>query len=103
MIRGLERFSGRVALVPGGSSGIGRATAVAFAQAGAAVVVSGRDDKKLEKTLALIGEIEGQGIAVRGDVSSVEDVERMVTESVSAFGRLDYAFNNAGILGTMGT
>ncbi len=97
-----NNLQGKVALVTGGGSGIGQATAVAFARAGASVVVSGRQPEKLQATLALIAEIGGRGVSVQADVSRAEDVERMVVEGVKAFGRIDCAFNNAGVLGTMG-
>jgi len=89
----------KVALVTGATSGIGRATAEAFAARGAAVAVAGRREAELA---SLVAAIEGQGgraLAVRTDVSVAADVERMVSQTVDAFGRLDYAVNNAGIEG----
>jgi len=91
----------RVALITGASSGIGRATALAFAANGAKVVVAARREEELA---ALVAEIEGQGgVAsfVKTDVSVSKDVERMVTHTVETYGRLDYAVNNAGIEGQL--
>src|SRR5262245_36682110 len=87
----------KVALVTGGTTGIGRATAVAFARAGARVVVSGRNASEGERTLELAHAAGGEARFVRADVSDPKEVERLVREAVQAFGRLDCAFNNAGI------
>jgi NAD(P)-dependent dehydrogenase (short-subunit alcohol dehydrogenase family) len=94
-----KRFVGRVALVTGASSGIGRAIAVAFAREGAAVVATGRRREQTEETLALVRAAGGDGLAVIGDCSLSADVQRMVSAAVTAFGRLDCAVNNAGIEG----
>ncbi len=92
------KLEGRVALITGGASGIGRATALLFAREGAAVAVVDLDGTG---ALAVAQEIEdegGQAIAVRCDVSQAVDCRRAVGEAVSAFGRLDVLFNNAGII-----
>ena len=91
----MARFTGKVALVTGGGSGIGRATALAFAAEGATVVVAGRSADALEQTMK---EIE-TGSAVQADVTRGDDVRRLVATVVERHGRLDIAFNNAGILG----
>ncbi|MCR6484635.1 glucose 1-dehydrogenase [Amycolatopsis sp. OK19-0408] len=91
------RFAGKVALVTGGGSGIGLATAKAFAAEGATVVVAGRDEQRLA---AAVKEIGGAASAVRVDVTDSADVARMVETVVARHGRLDVAFNNAGILGS---
>lgn len=94
-----HRFNGRVVLVTGASSGIGRTTAVAFGREGAKVAVSGRRREQLDETLSLIREAGGDGVSIVGDASSPADVQRMVETAVQTFGRLDSAFNNAGIEG----
>jgi NAD(P)-dependent dehydrogenase (short-subunit alcohol dehydrogenase family) len=95
-------LEGKVALVTGGGSGIGRASALAYANAGAKVVVSGRREKEALETVALIQKAGGQGLFVRADVSNEADVEHLVTKTLSTYGRLDIAFNNAGIEGEVG-
>lgn len=92
-----QRFPGKVALVTGGTTGIGRATAIAFAREGANVIVSGRREDEGEQTVALAREAGGQARFVRADVSKPEDVERLVREARAAWSRLDVVFNNAGI------
>ncbi|CAN5729751.1 SDR family oxidoreductase [soil metagenome] len=92
-------MTGKVALVTGGSSGIGRATALTFARAGAQVVATGLDPSDGEETVALIAEPGGQAIFIEADVTDAARVENMVRRTVDTYGRLDYAFNNAGISG----
>jgi NAD(P)-dependent dehydrogenase (short-subunit alcohol dehydrogenase family) len=96
------RFEGKVALVTGGSSGIGRAAALAFAREGARVAVADVLPAG-EETLAQIRTEAGEGIFVRADISSGADVEALVRTVVRQYGQLDAAFNNAGIEGTMAT
>jgi len=88
-------MQGKVALITGGTSGIGRATAHAFAEAGAKVVVAARGVERGQKTVGEILEGGGEAIFVQADVSRAGDVEHLVAETVSVFGRLDCAFNNA--------
>ena len=90
-------LDGKVALVTGGGSGIGRATAVAMAREGARVAVSDLSREGIEATVALINSAGGQSIAIAGDVTEETDVANMVARTVSAFGRIDCAFNNAGV------
>jgi NAD(P)-dependent dehydrogenase (short-subunit alcohol dehydrogenase family) len=93
----MATFSGKAALVTGGTSGIGKATAIAFAKAGAKVVLSGRREKE---GLAVVEEIKKTGgIAhfIQADVAKEADVKRLVEQTVAKFGRLDIAFNNAGV------
>ncbi|CAO4165456.1 SDR family NAD(P)-dependent oxidoreductase [Methylorubrum extorquens] len=93
----MGRFNGKVAFITGAASGIGRAAAIAFAKEGAQVAITDRTEEGLERLRA---EIEGNGgavIAIRCDVSLPEDVEAAVARTVERFGRLDCAFNNAGV------
>jgi NAD(P)-dependent dehydrogenase (short-subunit alcohol dehydrogenase family) len=92
-------LDGKVALVTGGTSGIGRETAVLFAKAGAKVVVAGRREQEGQETVELIRAAVGHSMFVRADVSKAADVEALVQKIVERFGRLDIAFNNAGIEG----
>jgi len=92
-----KRFHNKVALVTGGSSGIGRATAIAFAREGAKVIVACRRQPQGEETVRMIEETGSIGKFVQTDVSRAADVGRMVSETIHAFGRLDFAFNNVGI------
>jgi NAD(P)-dependent dehydrogenase (short-subunit alcohol dehydrogenase family) len=92
----------KVALVTGGGSGIGRASALAFAEAGAKVVITGRRETEGYETLALIEENGGQGLFIKGDVTSEADVKQLVAQTLATYGRLDAAFNNAGIEGEVG-
>jgi NAD(P)-dependent dehydrogenase (short-subunit alcohol dehydrogenase family) len=94
-----KELNGKVALITGGTTGIGRDTAVLFAKEGAKVVVSGRREAEGKETLSLIRAAGGEGLLVQGDVSKAGDVEALVKQTVETFGRLDVAFNNAGIEG----
>ncbi|MDR0360399.1 MAG: SDR family oxidoreductase [bacterium] len=97
------RFTHKTALVTGGgSSGIGRATALAFAREGARVVVAGRNRQSLAETVELIQAAGGDALAVAADVTSGDDLARLVDHTVASYGSLDIAFNNAGVLGTPG-
>jgi NAD(P)-dependent dehydrogenase (short-subunit alcohol dehydrogenase family) len=91
---------GKVAIVTGGTSGIGRDTAVLFAKAGAKVVVAGRREAEGKETIDLIRAAGGDGLLVKTDVSRAADVLALVQKTVEKFGRLDVAFNNAGIEGS---
>jgi NAD(P)-dependent dehydrogenase (short-subunit alcohol dehydrogenase family) len=90
-------FDGNVALVTGAGSGIGRASALAFARLGARVAVCDIDSPGARETVRLIESAEGEARFFKADVSDEQQVERMVGECVEAFGGLDYAHNNAGI------
>ncbi|WP_405873076.1 MULTISPECIES: SDR family NAD(P)-dependent oxidoreductase [unclassified Streptomyces] len=94
---GGTRFSGRTVLVTGAGSGIGRATALAFAVEGARVVVAGRRREPLDETVRLIEDQGGKALAVTADVSRAQDAEALVEAAVEAFGSLDVAVNNAGV------
>jgi NAD(P)-dependent dehydrogenase (short-subunit alcohol dehydrogenase family) len=91
------RLAGKVALVTGGSSGIGRATALKFAAEGAKVVVADVNVEGGEETVRRIKEGGGAAVFVKTDVARADEVEDLVTKAVAVYGRLDCAFNNAGI------
>jgi NAD(P)-dependent dehydrogenase (short-subunit alcohol dehydrogenase family) len=93
-------MEGKVAIVTGASAGIGRATALAFSRAAAAIVVADVDEERGEKTVVEIEEAGGAAAFVQTDVSDPDEVTALVARTVERFGRLDYAFNNAGIEGT---
>ena len=93
----MRRFEGRVALVTGGSSGLGRATAVRLASEGANVVIADVDPDGGEETRRLVESEGGKGLVVETDVTRASDAERMVAETVKAFGRLDVLFPAAGV------
>lgn len=89
---------GKIALVTGGNSGIGYATALAFAKEGAAVIITARREEEGERAAAAIREASGgSAVFIQADVSKAEDVSRLFGKIKADFGRLDYAFNNAGI------
>ncbi len=96
MIPNLLDFTGKTVLITGARSGIGQATAIAFAQQGANVVLNGRSNA--DETLARIKELGGEAIFVKGDVSIAADVQNMVNTTVKKYGGLDVAFNCAGLL-----
>ncbi len=91
------KLEGKVALITGGTSGIGRATAVLFAREGARVAITGRNRERGEEVIAEIREAGSEGIFVAADVRVASDCEGSVSETVAAFGRLDILFNNAGV------
>src|SRR6266480_5148401 len=90
-------FLGKVALITGGTSGIGKATATAFARAGAKVVLTGRREKEGAQVVAEIKKLGSEAAFVRADVAKDADVKGMVDFTVDKYGRLDIAFNNAGV------
>jgi NAD(P)-dependent dehydrogenase (short-subunit alcohol dehydrogenase family) len=90
-------LQGKTALVTGGASGIGRATALAMAREGARVAVADQTEERAAATVALINAGGGQAIAIGGNVALEADVAAMVARAVAAYGQLDCAFNNAGI------
>lgn len=95
----MSSISGKVVLITGATSGIGKAAAVAFAQNGALVVLAGRRDFEGEAVVNEISSNGGEAIFVKTDVSDEEQVKHLVEKTVVTFGRLDVAFNNAGIEG----
>ena len=92
----------KVALITGGTSGIGRATALAFARDGKRVVVAGRREKEGAAVVAEIKALGGEARFVATDVTREADLANLVAQTLSAFGRLDIAFNNAGVEGQFG-
>lgn len=95
----MKQFSGKVALVTGGASGLGRVSALALAKAGAEVVVSDVAVSEGEATVQMITDAGGRAIFTRADVTKPGEVTAMVLATVKTFGRLDFALNNAGIDG----
>lgn len=91
----------KVALITGASSGIGRATAEAFAEKGAKVVVAARRKEELDSLVAAIEAKGGKASAIKTDVSDAKSIEHMVAHTLKVFGRLDFAINNAGIEGQL--
>ena len=96
-----RQFEGKVALVTGAASGIGRASALAFARAGAKTVVADVLVEGGEETVRMIKAAGGDALFVRTDVSKAAEVEPLIQQVVATYGRLDYAHNNAGIEGTV--
>jgi NAD(P)-dependent dehydrogenase (short-subunit alcohol dehydrogenase family) len=90
-------FAGKVAFVTGAANGIGRAAALAFAREGANVVAADVSEQSNQETARMIEEAGGRALAVRCDVTRAEDVKAALDKAVEAFGRLDFAFNNAGV------
>ena len=95
------KYTGKVAFVTGAGSGIGRATALAFAREGASVVVADVSEQGNLETARMIEESGGRALAVRCDVTQAEDIRRSLDKTIESFGRLDMAFNNAGIENTI--
>ena len=96
------KFDGKVALVTGASSGIGKETALLFAKHGAKVVAAARRKEEGEATVREIIANGGEAIFVQTDVADEKQIEKLISETLKKYGRLDMAFNNAGVEGTMG-
>ena len=95
-----DLMTGKVVVITGGASGIGRATALAFARQGAKVVIGDVDVKGAQETIEAIRSNGGTGISMCVDVTKAADVQQMITAAVDGYGGLDYAFNNAGFVGS---
>ena len=93
----MSDMTNKVALITGGTSGIGRASALEFAKRGAKVVVTGRREKEGQETVDLVAKAGGKALFFKTDVAKESDVAGMVEFTLAKFGRLDYAFNNAGV------
>lgn len=98
----MTNMTGKVALITGGSSGIGKAAAIAFAEAGARVAIASRRPEQGEAARLAIQEAGSEAIWIQADVSQAEQVKATVDQVVARFGRLDYAFNNGGSGGQSG-
>ena len=94
------QLTGKVALVTGGASGIGRATALTFAREGAKLIIADLHEDGGHQTVHMITEQGGEAMFVRADVTQAREVEAMISQTVATYGRLDCAHNNAGISGT---
>lgn len=92
-----KRFDGKVAFITGAGGGLGRGVAIAFAQEGASVVVTDLSEKANLETAGLIEEIGGKVLAVTVDVTKSDDIKNALDKTIETFGKLDIAFNNAGI------
>src|SRR5437867_2931567 len=91
------QYDGKVAFVTGAANGIGRATALAFAREGASVAVADISEQGNHETMRLIEKLGAPALAVRCDVSQTDQVEAALDKAIAGFGRLDFAFNNAGV------
>ena len=92
-----RRFNGKVLFITGAGSGLGRGVAIAFAKEGALLVVTDLSEKANLETTRMIDEHGGQALAIKVDVTKSEDIRNALTKTIEAFGKLDIAFNNAGI------
>lgn len=95
--KGIFDLTGKVALITGGSRGIGRAYAEAVAAFGADVAIAARDQGKIDETLGILAKYKVKTLGISADMTKEEDIKRMVDETVKKFGRIDILFNNAGI------
>jgi NAD(P)-dependent dehydrogenase (short-subunit alcohol dehydrogenase family) len=95
--RGIFDLTGKIALVTGGSRGIGRAYSEAVAAFGANVAIAARDQGKIDETLKILAKYNVKTLGISADMTKEEDIKRMVDETVKKFGRIDILFNNAGI------
>ncbi len=94
------RLEGKVALITGGASGIGRATALAFARERAKLIIADMNEEGTQQTVHMITENGGEATGLQADMTRAAEVEALISKAVDTYGRLDCAHNNAGILGT---
>lgn len=94
----MGRLEGKVAIITGGNSGVGAATAVLFAKEGAKVVITARREAPLIEVADKIKEVGGEVLRLTSDISKVEDVKKVVAETLKAYGKIDILVNNAGVL-----
>ena len=94
----MGRLEGKVAVITGGNSGVGAATAKLFAREGAKVVISARREAQLEAVAAEIREAGGEVLPVVTDISKAEDADNLIAKTMEAYGKIDVLVNNAGIL-----
>lgn len=95
------KFAGKVALVTGSTSGIGRTTAIAFAGRGASVVTTGLSEVDGQETVRLIREAGGEGLFIKADLTQAKEVEALANQTIEKYGQIDCAFNNAAIEGNL--
>ncbi|MBI3650990.1 MAG: SDR family oxidoreductase [Acidobacteria bacterium] len=93
----MKQYDNKVVVITGGTAGIGRATALAFAAAGAKVVITGRREKEGQEVVDEITKGDGEALFIKTDVAQEVEVKAMIDQTVAAYGRLDFAFNNAGV------
>ena len=96
----MGRLDGKVAIITGGNSGVGAATAVKFAAEGAKVVITARRVAPLEEVAAKIREAGGEVLAIASDISKADDAKKVVADTLAEFGKIDILINNAGVLDT---
>lgn len=94
-------FESKVALIVGASTGIGKSTALAFARSGAKIAIASRREKECEELVAELTKLGAEAIFIKTDVSISSEIQQLVKKCVEYFGRLDFAFNNAGIEGSL--
>lgn len=97
----MNTFAEKIVLVTGSTSGIGRTTAIAFAQQGATVVTTGLSEDDGQETVQLIQQTGSEGLFLKANLTQANEVERLIDTTVEKYGRLDCAFNNAAIEGTL--
>lgn len=97
----MNTFAGKVVLVTGSTSGIGRTTAITFAQQGATVITTGLSENDGQETVRLIQETGSEGLFLKADLTQANEVKQLVNTAIEKYGRIDCAFNNAAIEGTL--